>query len=603
MLTIMRGAAAIFIWMQALDELVAQHLAADFKARFDIDALATPRSATRVRMASERVRRVLSANSEGFVSLECLVDGIDAEGTLSRTELEALAQTLNEQAVGACSRALRDAGLTASDLNAVELVGGYSRMPSFISAIRETLGIEPSRTLNAEESVARGAALAAAMRSRSFRMRPFRIQEGLLQPSVIQWEGEDGGAPLGRHELARGMAVPLQKRVTLRTRSAMHISWRNALGAAGDRGEVSCRVCLPSPSSATLDASRTLRVDVVIDENQLPSMQAFEVTHPAASADEAAADADGVPAGSCSASRSTTETDADAAGQEACEPPVPARQGADDAPGDVGEASEECALQSVSSTLPLEPVVVVQAPVPAPVPVTTSLKVEYLVTLGLSANELAAARELELQMQREDQATEVMLAAKNELEGEIYRVRAVIDEALAEFVDESEHNTLSERLTQLEDWLYSEGERQTAEQYAKEMDSLRSILAPLEARQASFSSTDDAMHRLEAECARLRTLLDARAHEILEQKLGRAQSWLVDAQGRMADQQRPRKTPAVSVEEVGTVVDELLVTEKRMEADEEAARMVVEEARAARADEKLTDDDEEEGAQGVLEKE
>jgi len=562
-------------------------LAADFKARFDIDALATPRSATRVRMASERVRRVLSANSEGFMSLECLVDGIDAEGTLSRTELEALAQTLNEQAVDACSRALRDAGLTASDLNAVELVGGYSRMPSFISAIRETLGIEPSRTLNAEESVARGAALAAAMRSRSFRMRPFRIQEGLLQPSVVDWKSEDGGAPLGRHELARGMAVPLQKRVTLRTRSAMHISWRNALGAAGDRGEVSCRVCLPSPSSAKLNASRTLRVDVVIDENQLPSMQAFEVTHPAASADEAAADADGVPEGSCSASRSTTEADADAARQEACEPPVPAGQGADDTPGDVEEASEECALQSISSTLPPKPVVV-----QAPAPVTTPLKVEYLVTLGLSANELAAARELEHQMRREDRAIEVMLAAKNELEGEIYRVRAVIDEALAEFVDESEHNTLSERLEQMEDWLYGEGERQAAEQYAKEMDSLRSILAPLEVRQASFSSTDDAMHTLEAQCARLRTVLDARAHEVLEQELGRAQSWLVDAQGRMADQQRPRKIPVVSVEEVGVVVDELLVTEKRMEAE-------AEEARAASVDGKLADDDEEDEQQAA----
>ena len=64
---------ALTLATQALDELVCQHLAADFRARYGIDALSQPRAAVRLRQASEKVRRVLSANREGHVSLDCLV--------------------------------------------------------------------------------------------------------------------------------------------------------------------------------------------------------------------------------------------------------------------------------------------------------------------------------------------------------------------------------------------------------------------------------------------------------------------------------------------------------------------------------------------------
>ena len=125
------------------------------------------------------------------MSLDCLVGETDVHGSLSRDALEQMAAPLIGTALDACQRAIDEAGLKqGAALDAVELVGGFSRMPAFVAAVRDQLGIEPSRTLNAEESVARGAALAAAMRSRSFRMRPMVLREGLLHETLVRCEGE-----------------------------------------------------------------------------------------------------------------------------------------------------------------------------------------------------------------------------------------------------------------------------------------------------------------------------------------------------------------------------------------------------------------------------
>ena len=83
--------------------------------------------------ACEKLRRVLSANSEGTISLDCLVGDTDVHGSLGRADLEAMAAPLVEQAVGACQRAVEGAAQGKGKkrrkpppLDAIELVGGAS---------------------------------------------------------------------------------------------------------------------------------------------------------------------------------------------------------------------------------------------------------------------------------------------------------------------------------------------------------------------------------------------------------------------------------------------------------------------------------------------
>ena len=84
---------------------------------------------------------------------------MDAHGTVTREQLESLGQPLIQKITDACEAALSSAGMTAEKLDAVELIGGCSRTPMIESAIANALKTTPSRTLNCEECVARGAAL------------------------------------------------------------------------------------------------------------------------------------------------------------------------------------------------------------------------------------------------------------------------------------------------------------------------------------------------------------------------------------------------------------------------------------------------------------
>ena len=122
---------------QALDDALAVHFAAQFRAQSGEDALAQPRAAVRLRQACERLRRTLSANSQSSVAIDCLVGEAGLQCSLTRTELEALAQPLLARVGAACEQAMSDSGLRPGDLHAVELVGGFSRMPALHGVLQE----------------------------------------------------------------------------------------------------------------------------------------------------------------------------------------------------------------------------------------------------------------------------------------------------------------------------------------------------------------------------------------------------------------------------------------------------------------------------------
>ena len=122
---------------QALDDALAVHFAAQFRAQSGEDALAQPRAAVRLRQACERLRRTLSANSQSSVAIDCLVGEAGLQCSLTRTELEALAQPLLARVGAACKQAMSDSGLRPEDLHSVELVGGFSRMPALHGVLQE----------------------------------------------------------------------------------------------------------------------------------------------------------------------------------------------------------------------------------------------------------------------------------------------------------------------------------------------------------------------------------------------------------------------------------------------------------------------------------
>ncbi|WRX28889.1 Heat shock protein 70 family - like 10 [Theobroma cacao] len=157
---------------------------AHFKEQYNIDVYSNVRACIRLRAACEKLKKVLSANAEAPLNIECLMDEKDVKGFIRREEFEKLASQLLERINIPCIKALADAGLTVEKIHAVELVGSGSRIPAITRQLASLFRREPGRTINASECVARGCALQCAMLSPVFRVRDYEI--GPFQSSHIE---------------------------------------------------------------------------------------------------------------------------------------------------------------------------------------------------------------------------------------------------------------------------------------------------------------------------------------------------------------------------------------------------------------------------------
>ncbi|KAF5960547.1 hypothetical protein HYC85_001756 [Camellia sinensis] len=157
------------------DEALFRYFAAQFKEQYNIDVYSNTRASVRLRAACEKLKKVLSANPEAPLNIECLMDEKDVKGYIKREDFEKLSSDLLERLSIPCRKALADSGLTMEKIHTVELIGSGSRIPAITRILASVFGKEPRRTLNASECVARGCALQCAMLSPIFRVREYEI--------------------------------------------------------------------------------------------------------------------------------------------------------------------------------------------------------------------------------------------------------------------------------------------------------------------------------------------------------------------------------------------------------------------------------------------
>jgi heat shock protein 4 len=157
------------------DDVLFVYFAKQFKELYNIDVYSNMRASIRLRSACEKLKKVLSANAEAPLNIECLMDEKDVKGFIKREEFERLASGLLERISVPSRKALADAGLSVRKIHSVELVGSGSRIPAISKLLSSLYGKEPSRTLNSSECVARGCALQCAMLSPIFRVREYEV--------------------------------------------------------------------------------------------------------------------------------------------------------------------------------------------------------------------------------------------------------------------------------------------------------------------------------------------------------------------------------------------------------------------------------------------
>ena len=149
------------------DSRIIEYLAEEFQKDQGIDLRQDKLALQRLKEAAEKAKIELSSTTQTEVNLPFIT--ADQNGPkhmnikLSRAKLEALVEDLVKRTVEPCRRALQDAGLKASDISEVVLVGGMTRMPKGMETVKAFFGREPHRGVNPDEVVALGAAIQAGV--------------------------------------------------------------------------------------------------------------------------------------------------------------------------------------------------------------------------------------------------------------------------------------------------------------------------------------------------------------------------------------------------------------------------------------------------------
>ena len=158
-----------FLGGEDFDSRVIEYLAAEFKKESGVDVHNDPLALQRLKEAAEKAKIELSSSQQTDVNLPYIT--ADASGPkhlnvkLTRAKLESLVEELINRTKGPCEMALKDAGLKASEINDVILVGGQTRMPKVQEMVKSIFGQEPRKDVNPDEAVALGAAIQAGVLS------------------------------------------------------------------------------------------------------------------------------------------------------------------------------------------------------------------------------------------------------------------------------------------------------------------------------------------------------------------------------------------------------------------------------------------------------
>jgi molecular chaperone DnaK len=156
-----------FLGGEDFDTRLLNYLADEFKKENGIDLKQDKLALQRLKEAAEKAKIELSSTAQTEVNLPFIT--ADQSGpkhltlTITRAKLESLVEDLIQKTITPCEAALKDAGLTAGEIDEIVLVGGMTRMPKVIETVKTFFGKEPNKGVNPDEVVAMGAAIQAGI--------------------------------------------------------------------------------------------------------------------------------------------------------------------------------------------------------------------------------------------------------------------------------------------------------------------------------------------------------------------------------------------------------------------------------------------------------
>eukprot|EP00931_Biecheleriopsis_adriatica_P106947 TRINITY_DN812_c1_g1_i10.p1 TRINITY_DN812_c1_g1~~TRINITY_DN812_c1_g1_i10.p1 ORF type:complete len:860 (-),score=272.77 TRINITY_DN812_c1_g1_i10:74-2632(-) len=178
-----------------MDECLMRSFAAQFQKKVGCDPLSNKKASFKLEDAVMKTKKILSANSEASVSVECLMEDEDFSSNMKREDFLEMCKPMMKKVSDVLEAAKAMCGLPMSAIDAVEMCGGASRVPWVKEMCSKAFGDKAlSTTMNADESVARGCALQAAILSPLYKVRDFTVCDTTPHSVSIGWMGSAADA-------------------------------------------------------------------------------------------------------------------------------------------------------------------------------------------------------------------------------------------------------------------------------------------------------------------------------------------------------------------------------------------------------------------------
>ncbi|KAM7471738.1 hypothetical protein LguiA_009921 [Lonicera macranthoides] len=474
------------------DEVLFQYFAAKFKTEYKIDVFQNARACLRLRAACEKLKKVLSANPEAPLNIECLMDEKDVRGFIKRDEFEQISIPILERVKKPLEKALSEANLTVENIYAVEVVGSGSRVPAIIRILTDFFGKEPRRTMNASECVAKGCALECAILSPTFKVRDFEVNECFPFPIALSWKGTAPDAHNGPVEnqqstivFPKGNPIPSVKALTFFRSSTFTVDVQYAdvselqapakistytigpfQSLKGERAKVKVKVRLSLHGIVSVESA------TLLEEEEVEVPVAKELAKEASKMDMDEAPTEGAPP-------TTSESDVN----------MHDAKGATDAPeanNGVPDSGDKPASMETDT----------KVEAPKKKVKKTNIPVTELVYGGMSPADVQKAVEKEFEMALQDRVMEETKDKKNAVEAYVYDMRNKLHDKYQEFVTDSEREDFNATLQEVEDWLYEDGEDETKGVYIAKLEELKKRGDPIEERYKDHSERGSVIDQL-----------------------------------------------------------------------------------------------------------
>ncbi|AQK93137.1 Heat shock 70 kDa protein 14 [Zea mays] len=428
------------------DEALFKHFAAKFKEEYKIDVYQNARACIRLRVACEKLKKVISAS-------------------------------VLERVKGPLEKALAEAGLTTENVHFVEVVGSGSRVPAIIKIITDFFGKEPRRTMNASECVARGCALQCAILSPTFKVREFQVNDGFPFSIALSWNGDSQNAPQQTLVFQKGNAIPSTKALTIFKSSTFEV---DVLYVDPDNSQIPQKISTYTigPFQTSNGEKAKLKVKVRLNIHGTVTVDSVimleeDVEVPVSSANEAPndtmkMDTDDVPSDPAAGSDVTMQ-----------EQPPAAGNGAQD------NEEKSVSMETDAKVEPSKKKVK-----------KTTVPVHELVYGALAAADLQKAVEKEYEMALQDRVMEETKEKKNAVEAYVYDMRNKLYDKYSDFVTPEDKEGLIGKLQEVEDWLYEDGEDETKGVYIAKLEELKKVGDPIEVRFKEWEIRGSAVSQL-----------------------------------------------------------------------------------------------------------